>query len=362
MPGPFNRSDTKYFQPSYGASQPLEVFAQTWYTSSRLGSTGQLDLQPQPFSRSKRRNMTYSQTAGSLGQYVQPPSTGVVTSNEPPITKAFESMYNTCYGKLMSKVKGDTASLGVSLSQWRQSWTMIKLMNDRIHSYAKQAALEANRRNRNGKRLKKERASDVFLEYQFGWVPCLQDIVSTAQVLCQSDPSGWYSGRTNSTLGLPDGTMTSTRKETGRVARLRRCLNVKVEVSNPNLWLVSQLGLVNPATIAWDLVPWSFLVNQFVNVNQLLSYISDDFGLFIGNVSDTKTTQLFDNVWMSNGYPTSHPFYAQGSSSAMQMYKARTLLGGLPRPHLQVKMPELTMTKGLLAAALATQQIRRLRS
>ena len=362
MPGPFTKNSSVYFTTAGNTSTLKQTLAQTWWTSPRSVGSRQLALAPQQFSRTLKHNMSYYQKTTPQGHFVTPPSLGVVTSNEPEIVKARDDLYNQCYARLWNRIKGDTASLGVSITQWKDSWRMIKLANDRIFSYAHDAALEAVRRNRNGKRLKKERASDVFLEYQFGWAPLLGDIVSAAKAMVQCDPSGWYSGRGNSTVTLPDGTMTSTRKETGRVAIVRRCLSAKAEVSNPNLWLLNQLGLVNPAVIAWDKIPWSFVVNEFVNVNQILNSFSNDWGLHLSQISDTTTTQLFDNVWMSNGYPPSHPFYVYGSSSAMQKFKSRALLATLPRPDINVHLPRVSMTKGLIASSLATQQIRRLRS
>jgi hypothetical protein len=362
MPGPFTKNTTVYLSDIKGVSIPKETLDQTWWTSSRKPGKRELDLRAQPFSRAFKHNMSYWQKLGSLGQVVNPPSLGVLTSNEPEILKAYVSLYNQCYGRLFNKINGgNTASLGVTITQWKQSWDMIKLANDRIFSYAKDAAFEAVRRNRNGKRLRKERAADVFLEYQFGWVPALSDVVNSAKILAGlNPPPAWARGAANSTVGFPDRVISASRNESGRVAVLKECLSAKVEVSNPNLWLLNQLGLVNPLTIAWDRVPWSFLVNQFVNVNALLGSFSNDWGLSMTEISDTKTTQLFDSVWMSNGYPTDHPFFAQGRSTAMQRYKSRSV-GALTMPTLEVHMPQFSMTSGLIASSLAAQQVRRLR-
>lgn len=360
MPGPFTRSSSATFKDILGNNIPKETVQQTWWTSSKKPGKRELDLKPQPFSRHQRHNMTYWQSYNPQGFVVNLPTLGIVTSNEPQIAVAFESLYNQAYSRFWSKVKGDTASLGMDIASWRQSWGMIKLANDRLYSYAKDAAVEANRRNRNGKRLKAERASDVFLEYQFGWVPLLEDIINTASVLAQAAPTGWYKGSANTTISLPDGIMSDTRKETGRVAVLREKITAKVEVSNPNLWIANQLGLINPAQILWDRIPWSFLVGAFVNVNQLLNSFTNDWGLSVTEVSDTKTIQLFDSVWGANTYPTNHPFYATAHASAMQRFKSRSV-GPMISPKLKVGLPKLSMTTGLIASSLATQQIRRLR-
>jgi len=363
MPGPFVKNTAVFFNAINGNTIPKETLSRLWYTSNRFPGTQKLNLQPNEFSQDLRHNMSYWQQSNPHGYLApEPPSLGALTSNEPEIVDSLDSLYNQCYGKFWSKVNGDTAGLGMSLSTWKQGWDMIKNSSDRIYSYAKDAAFEAERRNRKGKRLKKERAADVFLEYQFGWVPLLGDILNSAKILAGlgSNPNGnWIRGSADAVVTFPD-IVTPTRRETGRTAKIRRCISAKVAVSNPNLWLLNQLGLVNPVAIAWDRVPWSFVVNQFANVNNLINSFTNEVGLSVNGNSDTITIQLFDSIWMANTYPPDHPFYATASSSAMQRVKSRSL-GPFTAPKLQVYLPGFSMTKGLIASSLAYQQVSRLR-
>lgn len=57
----------------------------------------------------------------------------------------------------------------------------------------------------------------------------------------------------------------------------------EVAVSNPNLWLANQLGLINPGTIALELVPFSFVFGWFVNLEQVISSMTDLYGLTLSN-------------------------------------------------------------------------------
>jgi hypothetical protein len=78
-------------------------------------------------------------------------------------------------------------------------------------------------------------------------------------------------------------------------------------VSNPNLYLASQLGFVNPAAIAWELVPFSFVVDWFVNVGEFLNNFTDLWGL---TVTDPYTSILCTGVGQFSGLWNSDPGYS----------------------------------------------------
>jgi hypothetical protein len=52
----------------------------------------------------------------------------------------------------------------------------------------------------------------------------------------------------------------------------------EVFVSNPNTALANQMGFINPAAVAWELVPFSFLVDWFLPVGDFLNSFTDLLG------------------------------------------------------------------------------------
>jgi hypothetical protein len=81
---------------------------------------------------------------------------------------------------------------------------------------------------------------------------------------------------------------------------------VDVRVDNPNLHLAQQLGFINPLSVAWELVPFSFVVDWFGNVGQVLASFSDFAGLSQVNPRTTtfqKTTKLTQTY---TGYVANH--------------------------------------------------------
>ncbi|DAD51118.1 TPA_asm: maturation protein [ssRNA phage SRR7976301_8] len=144
-------------------------------------------------------------------------------------------------------------------NKWVKTWTLRRRRNPR--RYAKSGA-----------------AADAFLEISFGWKPLLNDIV-TATTLLWNTPSGDFrvNGRrfvaTYSSLQVGGTTKVDT------TITFRASMGATVSVSNPNLWLANQLGLLNIPGIAWELVRFSFLLDYVVNVGEWLGQWTDFSGL-----------------------------------------------------------------------------------
>jgi hypothetical protein len=338
-----------------------ETMSMTWYTSARVG--GELLLKPQQFSYARRTNTSVYQRPNASGVYVAPPLLGYTTTSEPSISAARDLAYAKAYSRFWEKVKGDTANVGVTAASWQQSWRMIQLNLDRIHSFAKDAVVEANRRGRRGRRLKKERAADLFLEAQFGWGPLFTDVWNTLKVLSDTGgghPSGWFRGSATEFTPVPDYKPDPYFHCKERSARVRVTINAHAEVSNPNLWLLNRLGLVNPASVLWDRIPWSWVVGLFSNVNSIIGSFSNDFGLSITDVNRTDTTIIMDSTWVANTYPKTHPFYAEAQASGFQRFKSRSLMPALTRPKLQVRLPRVEWGLALIGSSVLYQQVSRL--
>lgn len=120
-------------------------------------------------------------------------------------------------------------------------------------------------------------AASTFLEFHFGWDPLVKDIYSACGLL--SAPVSWprveVTGRKVS-FDFRDKSLYDDQRCTGS---LRASMGATVRVSNPNLWLLNQLGLLNPAAVVWERAPWSFLVDWVLNVSQWLDQWTDLSGL-----------------------------------------------------------------------------------
>lgn len=205
----------------------------------------------------------------------------------------FPSARNKAWSNLVEAIRSGPASLGVTMAEWRESLEMIAkrmgtlrsafslLRRGRFRAFLRSLKLKAKRKHRylrDGKLIVNQ-ASSLWLEYSFGWAPLLQDVYTALNVLSQPVPSGPVRGRGKEfwSSPLPQAFATYGRCEMGGT----------VEITNPNLYLLQNYGLANPLVVAWEIIPFSFLVDWVFDVGTCLGAVTDLLGC---NVKSAYTT------------------------------------------------------------------------
>lgn len=291
-----------------------------------------------------------------------------------PNTDSDASIANKAYASFVKKLHNGDASLGVTLGSWRQSASMITNRAQAIRQFLGRIPdTPETRRRWNAHTRSKDfnsvsaRAAHLgeasksiankHLEWIFGWVPLYEDLFAAANVITGPVAPVFVKGTgrvfTEDTGSQPlyPGTMTYGRHF------MKRCrYSARVQINNPNLWLLNRLGLINPAMVLWDRIPWSFVVGMFVNMNAVVKSFTDFVGL---DVSDLSTT------WSVNGYTdyTRVDPNEKGSIALWQAqyrFKRRTVGGTIPRPTFEFRVPELSWGTAAMATSLAVQQATRL--
>lgn len=209
----------------------------------------------------------------------------------------FNQLKMVAYDRLKDGV-GNSASLGASLAEFGQSVQMIAARVEQLLRFTR--ALKKGRLVEAANSLgvspkvrpKKTRSKDLastWLEYSFGWSPLIGDIYNALEVLGSEIPDKPVEA-TASTRDIEWKLVPSGPWAAGYSRKFEKIAvkyGTKVRVTNPNLYLWNQLGLVNPATVVWEVIPFSFVVDWFVNVEQFLGMGTDFLGL---SMSDTYTT------------------------------------------------------------------------
>jgi hypothetical protein len=205
---------------------------------------------------------------------------------------------NNSYEKMVGQI-GDASSWGENLAEAHQSIDLMthalstitsatkQIKTGNIFAAAKTLGLgelsnKQQRRIRNAKSV-----GNRWLEYHFGFQPLMQDVHSSLQTLSKTD-FGLRTIEGRSIDRERDQSRTYQYDSVGRqvyvgITDHRKSYSIrqscKIRVSNPNAYLANQFGVVNPLTVAWNLIPYSFVVDWFSNVSQCLNAMTDFVGL-----------------------------------------------------------------------------------
>ena len=114
--------------------------------------------------------------------------------------------------------------------------------------------------------------SDIWLAYHFGIVPTISDIHHAAGVFSYDPPVMKLVGA---------GTVVDYKNGDGAFGyRHQRCsvkLGGEVYQFDPNVSLASRLGFAQPLSVAWEMTPFSWFVDYFVNVGSLIKNMEPRF-------------------------------------------------------------------------------------
>lgn len=302
----------------------------------------------------------------------------------------FEKAYATAYSHFVGKL-GDTASLGVSLVQYGQAKRMIEKRANTLVSFGSavlrhsplgvarslsiplreaQRVMKKHRPRKGGEYAASQSLADLWLEFWFGWKPAVCDIYSAMEVLSDPLPVTRLKGTGKSVLKdmISGGDYPATRVYKWAYAT-KAALGADVSVINPNLRLLQQLGLLNPYVVAFDAIPWSFVLGWFTNINSWLSSFTDFAGLDIQRAYTVRRTECTLNVSWRPCDPSvnwgctesEQAVYRSWVGDGYLLEKERKTLPGnaIPYPALKLKFSELKPTRALTAISLLVQKLPR---
>lgn len=274
---------------------------------------------------------------------------------------------NRALAKFVSSAQDSaSASLGETLGEWKQAEDMLVARLKQLAS----AALALRRRDPKGlaralgiprgkaKRTMKDKSKSfgkMWLELHLGWEPLVKDVYSACEVFSRETFRKIATGRASGDGHYTSVTGTSLNKVTSVVDYIvgYRC-QAFVHVVNPNLALLAQMGLVNPVAVAWALVPYSFVVDWFIDVSAYLSALDGLLGLAIED-SFNSTLRRGHAVW-SDVYTGPNPAFKKYSNfKNSQGFRMQRILGLPPYHFVYPTPPRFSWQRGLTACSLLVQ-------
>ena len=355
----------KYVHPESKATISIEAKNQVWYHSPRVN--GKLALRSNQASRQNSRKVShrpFGPVKNAHAVMKNGYASGFVTAE---LNEAYKALGAETYARFRGRLYKGSAALGVTIGSYKQSRQMIvsryrqmTLQADKFEKRARRLLVVGKSHNqRRLHAINMRNLGSQYLEMVFGWKPLLSDIHAAAKTVVDLSPQvRWV--RASAQTYLDYTAIKEISKHSASTLRysgvVRRSQGAKVTVSNPNLWLRERAGLNNPAAVAWDLVPWSFVVNMFVNTGALVNSVSDFAGLTFSDPFDVKASVLTQDSYefRSNG------LIAYGGSSAFERDEKFQTPTGLTRPPLVFRVPDANWELAAIAGSLFLQKFRAL--
>jgi len=213
----------------------------------------------------------------------------------------------------------------------------------------------------------------LWLEWSYGLKPLLKDIHDTAQLLSSSiDPQRLHAAKVVNldkvyySVYHPNDSVSqwTTAQQRVRLKIVGRVGGV-VSVSNPNLNLAKNMGLTNPLSWVWELIPFSFVVDWAWNVGTFIEALDDTLGLTItdgyysyGYMGTTRRSIILERRAPSWPHTVGREVGDGGfkQTPSAELFRKR----GTPLASLRRKPVILTgIERGLNAASLLAQAIGR---
>jgi len=250
-----------------------------------------------------------------------------------------DNLENRCIAEATQKFKSMDADLGQDLATLNQNLGMVTGLLQTLYKgciAAKQGNLAGVINAIGDGRSAVRTGVDIALVYRFGWQPLMEDIYGVTKAIQQ---------------GLGTALILSSkqkRSESGHMIGLNGFENhgaahmdctVKLygKVNDPYRRLGDKMGLSNPLSLGWDLVPYSFVVDWSLPVGSVLDTLLAPTGVdFLGGscvqhvTSDAYIKHIAPSDWVENS-----PRITSGRAKGMR----RVAYTDWPKAGLYVKPP-----------------------
>jgi len=235
---------------------------------------------------------------------------------------AQDAMIARLSNKLRTKLKGQKINLAQAMAERKQTADLVAstaksiasaIINLKRGNFAKAARdlgvkVPQRAKKRFSKSFPREQAQAVangWLALQYGWRPLLNDVYGACELLAEQSVDRIYGkervsesrtfvvhSKTNLLQNDERGVKSDeTRGEEKITVRMGCTFSISAgEVASP-----ASMGIINPAVLAWEVMPWSFVADWFLPVGSWLNQLDATLGLSF----ETGYTTVFKEMQSS---------------------------------------------------------------
>lgn len=298
---------------------------------------------------------------------------GAVNSGKTSIQEMLDIADYQATSKVYAKLNDQKVHLAQVVAERAQTVSLISDITRRVASLVTSPRKLLKKIAGMSGRAEGSTLSNDYLALKFGVEPLLSDIWGAAEALAkithqQSDTvvirSVTEQSATRDTFDVLDDAPRGTWYRTKKYVKTTVKVSYVIEYSINNVYAstLQSLGLINPAEVGWELVPWSFVVDWFIPIGNFINSITSDVGLSFK--SGTKTVSIKTTQHTRREYD---PSYGEGfnigvykgwvQGDCVQEQKVRTVLTGPITPYLPRFKNPLSTGHFLLSLALLGQRV-----
>lgn len=264
--------------------------------------------------------------------------------------------FNKANAKMFSRVDTFRTNLAEVIATRQQTVGMISEKIRGITRIAR-AVRRGNSRELKrmfGKRPKSKDFANRFLEYSFGWVPLVSDIYELASNV-HEPPKETIRVTSFAKRSLSTWYTWGSLKWNGSVDVTAKCnIKLQIRVKNTAEQFLRDYGVTDPALLAWEALPYSFVVDWIYPVGTYLQNRSAFDGL---EITRSCVTMDYTSNWFGSMPPPGIGWAGAQSSGILKRKERnhRKFSTKPPVPHL--KNP-FSMNHFFLSLALLRQQLK----
>lgn len=211
------------------------------------------------------------------------------------VGKQEEVTFEQCRYKLYDKMDTFRTNLAEFIATRQQTANMISEKVMGIYRIARDVRRGNVRqlKKKYGKKPTSKDAAGRFLEYSFGWVPLVGDIYMLAQEIHPAPPFEIIVTQTRNSEESTWSTWLGGVEFTGNVhIRTKVRMGGQYVVKQPVQKYLRDYGVTDPALVAWEAMPWSFVVDWVYPIGSFLQHRSTFDGIRRLNEFESVTTTV----------------------------------------------------------------------
>lgn len=271
----------------------------------------------------------------------------------------------TVLSRLSENVKGHDFNLAVNAAQGKQTVGMVlktvnsiggailDLKRGKFESAARRFGVAPK-----PSRLSEKDVAGRWLELQYGWLPAISDVYEAAKAY-EALTKGPRTSRVYASVNRQYQIDVSNSPSNYSVLGTRReGVRIIYEMSE-QISSARSLGLTDPASVLWEIIPYSFVVDWFIPIGSYLENLNT-IPQLSGRFMTITTRRFQGSAQIKGGSPWIKTWSGYPTCFSKQFYMKREVSTSLsvPKPNFVSLSDAMSPNRIWNALALVTQKIR----